>query len=315
MKANYTNANPALKANVAVCAAVRVRPCSSAAVRAPLRRCVPAACLAAALLFSALASPARAEVGVGLAALPGDTVAGFARARLTVSDPNAELLGVVRAVALRTVPGGPTVLFDATVAPGARDQALDVLLPALSPQQVYQARLLAARDAPASLLVRELPIAWPIEVAAKSRQQLIDPAACARFQEDLPRWEPALLRKVFLAAVIAAALFAATLLFRGSALRLLAVLALAAALSYGAVRAAEHQPSLRQRTYDDLTVVAARRTSPVQLRGPLLPVYRNPDQFDSDTLTIRPGIDLHVEVAPDQPRVFRIVSKNVSGPP
>jgi hypothetical protein len=254
--------------------------------------------------------PVRGETGVGLAPLPGaDTVAGFAHARLTVADPNAELAAVVRAVSLRPGGGGPTVLADITVAPGAKEQTADVLLPATSPQQVYTARLLSGPGKPAPpLLVRELPVAWPVELTARARREMIDPAAYERFQEDLPRWNPALLRNVFLAAVIAAAALAAVLFLRQPVPRLLAVLAVAGAMTYGAVQVAQRQETLRRRTYGDLTVLAARRTAVAHLPGATFPLYRSQTHMDGDDLTIRPGVDLHVAVAPDQPRVFRTLA-------
>ena len=256
-------------------------------------------------LLLALAS-ARGEVEMRLLPVAdANAPGGLAPARLVLADPNGDLPAVASVAVIRLEGGGPILLFDVTVAPGTKQQAIDVVLPAVSPQQTYRVGLLAGEGGGGVLAQATVSVAWPVELAARARREMIDFRVYEEYQEQLPRWPPALRRTVLVAAVLGAVLLAATLFVGRPARRLAAVLVLAAAMAAGAVWAVGGIETVRRRDYGSLVVLGARRTTTVTLNGAFAPVYRSQTQMDGDDIVLRPGKRLRVTVLPEQVRIFR----------
>jgi hypothetical protein len=259
------------------------------------------------VLFSA--APLCAKVAVRIEPRPGasPTAGGFLPARLILADPDGELPGVVGAVTLRRGGGGPTLLFSASVPPRT-EQAIAVALPAVSGQQSYTVRLLAAPDAPSPLLgTLSADVRWPdLDAVEQCRSTLIDSAAYSDWVEELPRWPPRLLRTVFLTAVLVCVALAGALFLRGPALRLGAALLVAAAGTLVLWRAVSDCEVVLARRGGDLTAVTCRRTTTWSHGAEgFTPVYWNRKQMDEDAMLYQPGRRLRLTLTPEEVRVFR----------
>jgi hypothetical protein len=262
------------------------------------------------LIAVVLAVPcsAPAEVRVSLAPAPdGPAPRGFLPAALTVADPDRRLRAVVRAVRLRRERGGPALLYAASIPPGTT-QSLPVALPGVSAEQGYRVALLASADGGGPPLAeRKATITWTdFESVERARRALVDPAAYEPWLEDLPRWEDALVRTVFLGAVIVAVALGAALLIRRPALRTAAValIALGGAIALGAGLSSTQD--LMTRHDGDLVIVTCRRTLAFSSGEPgLAPVYANLGQLNADTLVCRPGRGLTATLRPEDVRIFR----------
>jgi hypothetical protein len=256
---------------------------------------------------SAPTATAPAPAGVALTLAPAGAPAnGFVPARLNVADPQGRLGGVVRGVAVRPEAGGPTILCPASIAPKTV-QDLPVLLPVISAQQAFLVRLLPATDAAAKPLHEAIV---PLEVTDlnavdRSRNALIDPDAYQGRLEDMPHWPPALLRTVFLAAVLAGVALAGALFIRPPAIRLLAAAAVVAAASFVLDHVLGDCPDVLVRPVGPVTVVTCRRTVAWSHAADMLPVYWNQRTMQRDDLILRPEGELTVTLHPEDVRVFR----------
>jgi hypothetical protein len=255
----------------------------------------------------ATATNPSASAGVGLTLAPaGAPVDGFIPARLAVADPQGRLTGVVRAVAIRPEAGGPTILCPASIAPKTV-QDLPVRLPVISAQQAFVVRLLPAADAAATPLHQAIV---PLEVTdlnavEQARNALIDSHSYDGRLEDLPRWPPALLRTVFLAAVLACVALGGALFIRRPAIRLLAAAAVVAAGSFVLAHVLGDCPDVLVRPAGAVTIVTCRRTANWSHPSDMLPVYWNQRTMERDDLILRPEGDLTVTLHPGDVRVFR----------
>jgi hypothetical protein len=265
------------------------------------------------LLLIALCAGAVGGVsfgGVGIRLEPRAAVSGvrggLLPARLHVADANASLPAIVRAVRVRRRAGGPVVWYETAIAPNST-QALDVLLPVASAQEVYVVRLLAGAGTPASVLAeREVPVDWPAAAAAASREALIDPAAYDAYAEELPLWGGSLLRWVFLAAVLGCAALAAALLIRRPFPRLAAVAIVLAAGTFIAWHVLTSRRVLVVREADGLLAVTSRRTAAwTAHRSDLVCVFASPGHLDADGTECWPGERLRVVIRPHEVRLFR----------
>jgi len=253
--------------------------------------------------------PARAEVIVRLRPAPADgpTDEGFLPAILTVADPNGELPEAIGAVSLRRTRGGPTLLYAVSLAPRTEHQ-VPVSLPVVSVQEAYRVRLLAGADGTGGVLrERQIPLTLPdLGLVDRARGALIQPTAYDNWKEDLPRWPRWLLRTVFLTMALFCVALGAALFVRRPALRLWAVLLVAAAATAATAWLLSQCPAVSLRRSGPLTIVACRRTTTwshpaVGVR----PLYWSRHQMDADDMLYRPGSSLTLTLRPQQVRLFR----------
>lgn len=267
------------------------------------------AAMALALCTALVCRPAGAEVAVRLvpAASPPAPDAAFLPAVLAIADPNGDLPAVVGAVSLRRREGGTTVLYAVSAAPGGRT-TIPVDLPAVSSQQAYTIRLLTREgSAEAPLKVLDASISWPdLGAIEQARRRLVDPDLYSAHAEDLPRWDPATVRGLFLAAAACCAILAGALLIGRAGLRAAAVAALALAAAATMMAMACRQETLVIRRDGPLLVLTCRRTTAWSCPDAgLIPVYGSPRQMDEDDMVYRPGRGFALTIRPEEVRLFR----------
>jgi hypothetical protein len=261
------------------------------------------------LYFLAFASASRAAVEIGLAPLPAGAVTaeGFVPAELTVADPNSQLPQAARALAIRRQAGGPTMFYEASMAPGATG-SFRVLLPMVSVRETYLVRLLAEASPTAPDVLRRDVTAQTDNIAAveAARDRLIDPPAYDGYIEDLPRWPTWVARNVFLAAVGLMVAMGSTLLIRRQTWRLAAAGAAVAVVSAGLYFSLSQCPSVLQRRGGDILAVSCRRTATwaADAKG-IGPVYWRPQQMNQDDMVYQPDRVLTVTLHPAEVRLFR----------
>jgi len=256
----------------------------------------------------ALAGAAPGEPAVRLAPVPASapTPEGFLPAKLTVSDADGELGGIVRAVSLRRHAGGPTIIRNVTIAPGtARAVAVD--LPVVSVQEAYVVRLLGGEGDRLSCL-RELSATLTTESAdlvERARAALIDPPAYDPWTDLLCVWPAWLQRSLFLAGVAVCVVLGAALLVRRPAWRLGAVLAASAAGTVLMASLASQCETVVLRRAEGLTIATCRRTTPWSPPAHTAPVYRSLRQMGADDLLYRGDGTRTVTLRPEGVRLFR----------
>jgi hypothetical protein len=266
--------------------------------------------LLAAMLF---AEAAGAEVGVTLTPIPAadPSVFPYRAAELTID--NATGTAVIRAAALRSQEGGPRLVFPVTVAPGTR-QSIRVALPALGPEQEYACTLRGESGPVAS---RAAPISWPIELV--NREDFIDREAYRPVEADLPSWPASLRTNVFLAAVLTSLAAVGVLLIPKAAVRLPAVLLLAAAGATAVWLVVAPEPVVIERTAPwpqaaaattaartgEMKIVSCRRTVAWTTRAAVAPVYYDERQLQRDTMEIELGKSASIPLQPREVRILR----------
>jgi hypothetical protein len=266
------------------------------------------------LIWSAAATTAAtAAVEMRLTPLPSAAVTaeGFVPARLAVADPNGELPRAARAVSIRRAAGGPTMFYEASVAPRAAG-TFNVLLPMISVRETYVVSLLAEASPTAPAVLRRDVTAQTDNVAAveAARDRLIDPPAYDGYIEDLPHWPAWVARNVFLATVLLLVAMGAALLIRRRGWRLVAAGAAVAVASAGLYVSLCQCPSVLERRGGDILAVSCRRTATwsAPARG-IGPVYWRPQQMNRDDMVYQPDATLTLTLHPAEVRLFRCAAE------
>ena len=282
---------------------------------------------AAALLILLSGAAAAADAAVSLAPAQSrrddERVWPYRAAELTVKNESDR---IVRAVALRWVGGGPTMIYPATIPPQS-GQTIPVSLPAVAVEQWYDVRLLA-EDSPDADVVAEFeaPITWPLRppeppVDDDFDRAFIDPYACEQYAFDVPQWSNRARANVLIAAALAALAMAATLFVRRRAVRLVLLAATIAAATAAIHEAVLPRDVVVQRVLsqgsdlpiyaagpgDSLYVVAARRTSHwTHPDARLAPIYYNRLDMAEDTMVVHADRGISVPLRPGLVRLFRL---------
>jgi len=265
------------------------------------------------LTLACLVAPAGAETSVSLEAAPAQApaIAPYRAAVLTVrhaSGPGAQVIG---AVAVRQLEGGPTILLPVTIPPGSSRQ-LTVPLPAVSSQQSYRVTL---RGEGGDIEQFDLPVAWPVELL--TTESWIDPQAYRPWEYDLPRWPPAMLRNVFIAAALSGLALAGALFIPVWAGRIVATALIVTAACVAVTvplrsadvlvvrRVAFPAASTEQRP-QALWVLTCRRHAEWRHDARRMhPVYFDARQMRADEAVIVPDGEIRVPLRPDEVRLFR----------
>jgi hypothetical protein len=215
----------------------------------------------------------------------------------------------IAAAALTPVRGGPTMLVELPVPPGAAAH-YRVALPAADVYQEYAVRLFDAYDdgrteaTPPNLLAQAtVEIDWPLETV--SAGTLIRPQACAAVAAPPPAWPPALRQQAMATLTGLVILLSLSSLISRRPVRVLAVLASAAAggallfwlaQSPAAAVAQTLASHLVQFNADGSTLrqtllrLSARRTADFPLTlDHLRPVYPDRIAFEADRSLLRAG--------------------------
>jgi len=292
-----------------------------------------ALCLAATTAFASLAHglvPVIVEEGVGLRPVAQPGPPPLVNVELILDSSAGDWEGVVEQVAVRCREGGPTVRVPLTVAPGAA-HTQTVRLPVFSIRQEYRLRLLgpAGEEGERSLLAeRVLDVEFPGELLDDPRRSLIDPSAYAAWDEahSLPAWSGKVRRTLFLACVLSAGAFAATLLIRRRRLRAGVLAAIWVVCCAGIVGLAAFidfdAGGAVVQSLDPLTSAAATRPVPRLLAvtcrrsvvwepasdADLVPLYRDREQAARDRteiLTAGDSFSVRIPLNPGEVRIFR----------
>ena len=244
----------------------------------------------------------------------------YRRAELTVDNRTES---IIRAVALRSQQGGPTLVWPVTVAPRTVQKLL-VDLPAVSVRQTYHIRLLDSGAGGEADVVEalEAAICWPAEIV--TADAFLDPEACGRHEFDLPAWSSELRRNVFLAALLTSLAMAGVLFISRSGARV-AVLALIVAITGACLVAAvpvedivvervfdggRTLPIHAARPNESLTLVTCRRTANWSDPDPrVAPVYSSRRQMATDTMVLHRRRGASVRIRPQEVRLFRKYSR------
>jgi len=260
------------------------------------------------LLSLSVATASRAGVEMRLAPLPDEAVTpeGFTPAELAVADANGQLPRAAQALTLRRQAGGPTMFYQASIAPGTRG-SFRVMLPMVSVRQAYVVRLLADASPTAAVVLRQTVTAETDNVGAveAARNLLIDPPAYDDYIENLPRWPTWATRNVLATSLLMLVAMGATLLVRRPAWRL-AVAGVVVAVASGAIHAGLADcPLVITRQNGNILAVSSRRTTtwsaPAEGLGP---IYWRARQMDQDDMVYQPGRTLTLTLHPNEVRLF-----------
>ncbi len=264
--------------------------------------------LAILVLISAVTA-ARAAVEMHLTPLPGKAVTpeGFTPAELRIADANGQLPSAAQAITLRRLAGGPTMFYEASIAPGASG-SFRVLLPMVSVRQTYVVRLLTEASPTASVLLEHKVTVETDDIGAveTARNRLLDSPAYDDYIEDLPRWPTGTVRNAFLVSVLMLVGMGATLLIRRPVWRLLAAGLVVAAASGAIYVSLANCPLVITRQDGDICSVSCRRTTTwsAPARG-LGPIYWRTRQMDQDNMVYQPAKTLTLMLRPNEVRLFR----------
>jgi len=274
------------------------------------------------LLLSGVASAADTAASLAPAPARDARVWPYRAAELSVTNQSGR---IARAVSLRWVGGGPTMIYPATIPPKSGRTIL-VCLPAVAAEQWYRACLLAEDRAGAERLAEsEAAVTWPPRSARNDAddefgQAFIDPEACEHYAFDMPQWPARTRANVLIAAAIAAMAMAAVLFVhhRGARMALLVVVAVAAAaVIYKAVlprntivvRTLEgtELPMYAATPDDSLYVVAVRRTTRwTHPDARLAPIYYSKRHMAEDTTIVHADRGISASLRPGDVRLFRL---------
>ena len=277
-----------------------------------------------AIVLLLLSGVAAADTAASLAPTPARDarVWPYRAAQLSVTNQSGR---IARAVSLRWVGGGPTMIYPATIPPKS-GQTILVSLPAVAAEQWYHVRLLAEDRADAERLAEsEAAITWPPQSATTDDdddrgQAFIDPDACDEYAFDVPQWPARARANVLIAAAIAAMAMAAVLFVRhrGARMVLLVVVAVAAAaVIYKAVLprntivvrtlGGAELPIYAAAPEDSLHVVAVRRTTRwTHPDARLAPVYYSKRHMAEDTTIVHADRGISASLRPGDVRLFRL---------
>ena len=273
-------------------------------------------------LLSGMASAAGTAASLAPAPARDARVWPYRAAELSVSNQSGR---IARAVSLRWVGGGPTMIYPATIPPQSGRTIL-VSLPAVAAEQWYHVRLLAEDRADAERLAEsEAAVTWPPQSATTDAdnefgQAFIDPDACDEYAFDVPHWPARARANVLIAAAIAAMAMAAVLFVRhrGARMVLLVVVAVAAAaVIYKAVLphntivvrtlGGAELPIYAATPDDSLYVVAVRRTTRwAHPDARLAPIYYSKRHMAEDTTVVHADRGISASLRPGDVRLFRL---------
>jgi len=264
------------------------------------------------LAIACLGAPTGAETKVSLevADAQDPAIAPYRACALTVRHAAGGGAQVIRAVAVRQLEGGPTILMPVTIPPGSSAQ-LTVPLPAVSSQQSYRVTL---RGEGGGIEQFDLPVAWPVELL--TTDSWIDPQAYGPWEYDLPRWPRRMLRNVFIAAVLSSLALAGALFIPVSAGRIVAVVVIVTAACLAVtvplraadvvvVRQVTFPPAPRQRPQTLWALTCRRRAEWRHDARRMHPVYFDTRQMRADEAVIVPGGEIRVPLRPEEVRLFR----------
>jgi len=255
------------------------------------------------------ATTSQAAVEMHLTPLPDQAVTpeGLTPAELTITDAENQLPIAARAVALRRSAGGPTIFYEASIAPGASG-SFRVLLPMVSVRQTYVVRLLAETSPTAPVVLQHEVTAETDNVGAveAARNLLLDSPAYDDYLEDLPRWPTWALRSVFLVSVLILVGMGATLLIRRPLWRLVAAGVVVTVASGAICASLANCPLVITRQNGMICSVSCRRTTTwsAPARG-LGPIYWRTRQMDQDNMVYQPAKTVTLTLNPNEVRLFR----------
>lgn len=212
---------------------------------------------------------------------------------------------IIRAISVRAVQGGPTMLKPITIAPKT-GQKVFIDLPAFSQEQTYTVSLYTDEKAQTQLdPARKIRINWPVE--SVNAGAFID-LPCYREQfETLPDWP----RRLRVGLVIAASLMGIALggimFIRKGAVRgvLLILTVAAAAIVMWQVSATYKSVIVTTDETGRDVIVKCRRTSQWTTEDKtLVPIYYSKAHLAEDNAVIS-GDGISVTIKPNEVRIFR----------
>ena len=244
----------------------------------------------------------------------------YSTADLTVDATAAPGDQVVRAVCLQDVDGGPRLVYSLT-APAGSKQTITVALPAVSQQQRYRVDLLAADAYPAPVLASlTAAVTWS-PAQTDSAEAFFDSDCYEPWLEDPPTWPADLRRNVFVALVLTCLAAAGAGMIRSPAIRIAALIVIAAACTAGVAAYLSAQPVILEQTARDgdlIVLRCLRQTHWHSQREDLVPVYFDKRHMRRDNLVIHSGRGLRVRLSPTQDahrvRIFRRRDRTTTRP-
>jgi len=241
-----------------------------------------------------------------------DTELPYRRVNLTVQydspDPSAgDKYDVIRCITIRSVRGGPTMLFNVTIPPGAPAARINMVLPALSAEDSYDVRLLAGNSAETAVIAQfNLTLDWPAELV--TAQGFLDPDAYDAGDYLPPVWSNRMLGLVFMISAIVCVMLAASLLVRPTGWRLFTATVTAIVAGSGLwMTVISESTILRRRVGDDnrLLLVSCLRDDHCEILEPYTtPLYYNLDEMTRDDAVIRTPEKLIVRLKSGEVRLF-----------
>ncbi len=266
--------------------------------------------VAVTILVSLLvATTSQAAIEMHLTPLPGKAVTpeGFTPAELVIADANSQLPSAAQAVAIRRLAGGPTMFYQASVAPGASG-SFRVLLPMISVRQTYVVRLLAEASPTSAVILQQKVTAETDNIGTieAARNLLLNSLAYDDYIEDLPRWPTRTVRNAFLVSLLMLVGMGATLLIRRPVWRLTAAGVVVAVASSTIYASLANCPVVISRQEGKVLAVSCRRTTTWSTPADGLgPIYWRTQQMDQDNMVYQPARKLTLTLRPTEVRLFR----------
>jgi len=213
---------------------------------------------------------------------------------------------VIRCITIRSARGGPTMLSRVTVPVASPPQKLSVLLPPLSAQESYRVRLLTGETEDSDLLGEfDLSLDFPPQWV--TAETFVESEAYDEGDYAPPRWSNRTLLNVFVTAVIASVLTAATLFVRSGERRIVSAVLVAATSAIVLWMTATTEPAVVRRPISDeaMMLVTCRRTSECRLPPKYtVPLYYDLEEMARDSAVIHTPDGLVVRLAGRDVRLF-----------
>ncbi len=270
----------------------------------------PAALVGTLLLLTPSAA-GQGQVTLRASDWPDPPPGPYAWANLTVANRTDQ---PIRQAQLRWDQGGPLYRIALTVAPGGTEH-VQLLLPAAWAEQQFTVRLAGPGPLGDPIPVQ---LSWPEQVRGFEtfpNEQAYDP-----YQGDLPSWDAALRRRIWIGMALAALAVLAARLAPAKGLRwagtLTALAGLCLYLGLAVLRApAVAEPTVLREglweafdgTQRPIAVLTTRRSAVHRADRLLLPLYRNFGQIRDDQTVIDWPRRTVVPIEPDQVRIFQLV--------
>jgi len=243
---------------------------------------------------------------------PGDSQSPYRKVTLTVEykTPAAAESGrqaIIQSVTIRSTRGGPTMLFNATIPPGAPSQEIEAAAPALSAHDSYKVRLLAGQTVGSEVIAEfDLSLDWPAELV--NSEAFLDPDAYDEGEYLPPVWPDRTRQMVFVASAVACVMLGACLLVRSGGKRLAAASVTAAAAGVVLwVMVSSESIVIRKEIGDDgrLLLVSSLRDEVYEIAEPdTVPIYYNLEEMMVDKSVVRTPEKLTVAVKPGAVLLF-----------